>query len=159
MKNTLVAICALLFFAGCSSSQFALYRPKNSERQWNVTAKIDHFGNKITVAINDSVVVSDSPGLFSHSFEAKGTYQGNEVKFYAVYNDGFLGIGSGWEITIYVDNEMASKIQIVKLFKILLRNLTRRSSRRNERRPPALLKSNCRRASTLRMARKGLDVY
>ena len=112
MKKTLVVVCALIFLAGCGSSQFALYRPKNSEKQWNITASKNSFGNKISVAINDSIIVADSPSLFSHSFEAKGTYQGHVVKFYAVYNDGFLGIGAGWETTIYVDNEMASRFKL-----------------------------------------------
>ena len=112
MKKTLVAICALLFFAGCSSSQFALYRPKNSEKQWNITATKAPIGAKITIAVNDSVVIAESPGLLSRSFEAKGTYRGHEIKFYAVYNDGFLGIGAGWETTIFVDNEMASRFKL-----------------------------------------------
>ena len=79
----------LLFFAGCSSSQFALYRPKNSDTQWNITANKSFACGKISVVINDSVVVAESPGIFTYSFEAKGTYKGHEVKFYAVYNKAF----------------------------------------------------------------------
>ena len=112
MKKTFVAICALILFAGCSSSQFALYRPKNSEKQWNITASQAAIGNKITVAINDSVVIADSPGLFSQSFESKGTYQGHEIKMYSVHNNGFLGIGAGWETTVFIDNEMAARFKL-----------------------------------------------
>ena len=112
MNKTLLAICALVLLAGCTASQFSLYRPKNSERQWNITATKPPMSSKISIAVNDTVVVAESPALFSYSFEAKGMYQGHEVRFYAVYNNGFLGIGSGWETTVFIDNEMAARFKL-----------------------------------------------
>ena len=111
MRTTLFAFFALLYFAGCSSSQFALYRPKNSENQWNISVSKNAIG-KFTVSINDSIVIAESPGLISHTLEAKGTYQGHEIKLFAVYNSGFLGIGSGWETTIFIENEIATRFKL-----------------------------------------------
>jgi len=112
MKNRILQILACVFIVGCVASQYAMYRPQGSDEQWNITASRDAMSSTISVSINDSLIVEDYPALFSTSFEAKGKYQGKEVKYHAVYNNGFLGIGAGWETTIFVDNEMAARFRL-----------------------------------------------
>ena len=112
MNKNLLAICGLVLLAGCTASQFSFYTPENSRKKWNITATKPPLSDKISIAVNDSVVVAESPGLFTYSFEARGMYQGHIVRFYAVHNDGFLGIGAGWETTVFIDNEMAARFRL-----------------------------------------------
>jgi hypothetical protein len=112
MNKTLLAICALMLLAGCTASQFSLYTPENTGTKWNITATRPPLSDKITIAVNDSVVVEKAPGLFTYSFEARGMYQGHIVRVYAVHSEGFLGIGEGWETSVFVDNEMAARFRL-----------------------------------------------
>jgi len=80
---------------------------------WNVTAGKAPLSGTISIAINDSVVVADKPAAFANTIDAKGTYRGHEVHFFAVYNNGILGIfGAGWETTVLVDNELAARFTL-----------------------------------------------
>lgn len=111
--KTLLVICGLVLLAGCGASQMSSYTPKNFERQWNITASKSAITNMISIAINDSVVVADKPAAFANTIEAKGTYQGHEVHFFSVYNNGILGIfGAGWETTVLVDNDLAARFKL-----------------------------------------------
>jgi hypothetical protein len=113
MAKTVLALSCLLLLAGCATSQMASYTSKNSETQWNITASKSSVGSTISIAINDSVVVAEKPAPFSNTIEAKGTYQGHEVHFYSVYNNGILGLfGTGWETTVLVDNELAARFKL-----------------------------------------------
>jgi hypothetical protein len=112
MKKSLLAIGVLVVLAGCTASQFSLYTPENTGTKWNITASKPPLSDKITIAVNDSVVVEKAPGIFTYSFEARGMYQGHIVRFYAVHSEGFFGIGEGWETTVFVDNEMAARFRL-----------------------------------------------
>ena len=113
MNKTLLAICGLALLAGCTASQFSMYKPKNAEKQWNITASKAPITNKISISVNESVVVAEKPAAFANTIDAKGTYQGREVRFFAVYNNGILGIfGAGWETTVLVDNELAARFTL-----------------------------------------------
>jgi hypothetical protein len=113
MNKSLLAVCCLLFLAACTSSQFSMYAPKNSEKQWNITASKPALSPKISVAVNDSVVVVASIAAFSNTCDAKGMYRGHEVHCFAVYNNGIIfGIGAGWETTVLVDNELAARFKL-----------------------------------------------
>ena len=113
MNKTLLAICGLVLLAGCTESQFSMYKSKNSETQWNITASKAPITNTISIAINDSVVVADKPAPFANTIDAKGTYQGHEVHFFSTYNNGILGVfGAGWETTVLVDNELAARFTL-----------------------------------------------
>lgn len=113
MNKTLLAVCGLVLLAGCTASQFSPYKSKNSETQWNITASKAPIINKISIAINDSVVVAEKPGPFSNTIDAKGFYQGHEVHFFSVYNNGIMGIfGAGWETTVLVDNDLAARFKL-----------------------------------------------
>ena len=111
--KTLFAVCCLVVLAGCGASQMSSYASKNAEMQWNITATKSAVTNVISIAINDSVVVSDKPAAFANTIDAKGTYRGHEVHFFAVYNAGILGIfGTGWETTVLVDNDLAARFKL-----------------------------------------------
>jgi hypothetical protein len=113
MNKILPAACGLVLLAGCAASEIASYTMKNSDTQWNITGRKTSITNNISIAINDSVVVTDKPAAFSNTIEAKGTYRGHEVHFFSVYNNGILGIfGAGWETTVLVDNELAARFKL-----------------------------------------------
>ena len=113
MNKSLLAICGLVFLAGCTSSQFSQYKSKNTEIQWNITASKAPITNKISIAINDSVIVEEKPAPFANTIEAKVIYQGHEVHFFSVHNEGVLGIfGAGWETTVLIDNDLAARFKL-----------------------------------------------
>ena len=113
MNKTLVAICGIILLAGCTATQFSTYSPKNVDRQWKITGSKAPITSIISIAINDSVVVADKPAAFANTIDAKGTYQGHEVHFFATYNNGIMGIfGAGWETTVLVDNELAARFSL-----------------------------------------------
>ena len=113
MNKILLAICGLVLLAGCTASQFSPYKSKNSVTEWNITASKAPLSNRISIAINDSVVVADKPAPFANTIDAKGTYQGHEVHFFSVYNNGIMGIfGTGWETTVIVDNDLAARFKL-----------------------------------------------
>jgi hypothetical protein len=113
IRSAVLAVCGLALLAGCSASQFTLYKSKDSATQWNITGSKAPITNKISIAVNDSVVVADKPAAFSNTIDASGTYQGHDVHFFAVYNNGILGIfGAGWETTVLVDNELAARFKL-----------------------------------------------
>jgi hypothetical protein len=108
-----IAVCCLVLLAGCGASQMSSYASKNAEMQWNITASKTAITNTISIAVNDSVVVSNKPAAFANTIEGKGTYRGHEVVFFSVYNSGVLGIfGTGWETTVLVDNELAARFKL-----------------------------------------------
>ncbi len=113
-RNTLfTVICGLVLFVGCTSSQSSMYSSKNSEKEWNITASKTPITNWISIAVNDSVVAGDKPAAFSNTIEARGMYQGHDVHFFSVYNNGILGIfGAGWETTVLVDKELAARFKL-----------------------------------------------
>jgi hypothetical protein len=113
MNKFLIAICCIVLLAGCTASQLSSYQSKNSELQWNIKASKAPITNSISIAINDSVVVTEKPAAFANTIDAKGTYQGHEVHFFSTYNNGILGIfGAGWETTVLVDNELAARFSL-----------------------------------------------
>jgi hypothetical protein len=113
MNKILLAICGLALLAGCTASQYSSYKSKNSELQWNITASKAPVTSTISIAVNDSVVVASKPAPFANTIDAKGTYQGHEVRFFSTYNNGIFGIfGAGWETTVLVDNELAARFSL-----------------------------------------------
>jgi hypothetical protein len=111
--SSLLALCGLVLLTGCTASQFASYKTKNSETQWNITGSKAPITGKISIAINDSVVVTEKAAAFANTIDAKGTYRGHEVHFFSVYNNGIMGIfGAGWETTVLVDNELAARFTL-----------------------------------------------
>ena len=90
MNKTLLTICCIVLLAGCTATQFSTYTPKNVDRHWKITGSKAPITNKISIAINDSVVATDKPAAFANTIDAKGTYQGHEVHFFSTYNNGIL---------------------------------------------------------------------
>jgi hypothetical protein len=113
MNKTLLTICCIVLLTGCTASQFSTYTPKNDEKQWNITGIKAPLTNRISIVINDSIVVAEKPAAFANTIDAKGIYRGHEVHFFSTYNNGILGIfGAGWETTVLVDNELAARFSL-----------------------------------------------
>lgn len=112
-KLHVVAIIFALAIVGCTSSQFATYRPAGSnEANWEINV---YHSSGITenfkVVINDSTVIDEGANFFSGNLEAKGNYRGKDVKLIVTYSSGFLGIGSGYEAMVFISNELAGKFK------------------------------------------------
>ncbi len=113
MIKSLLVIAVLFVLTGCGSSQVSTYKAKTAATQWNITASKASITNVISIAIDDSVVVSGKPAPFANTIDARGTYQGHEVRFFSTYNSGILGIfGTGWETAVLVDNELAARFTL-----------------------------------------------
>ena len=82
IKLYTVAIIFALAIVGCTSSQFATYRPAGStEANWEINVyRTSGVTNNFKVVINDSTVIDKNTGLFSGSLEEKGSYKGKDVK-------------------------------------------------------------------------------
>jgi hypothetical protein len=97
----------------CTSTQFATYRPAGSnEANWQInvlhtSGVTQHF----KVVINDFTVIDEGANVFTGSLEEKGKYRGKEVKLIVTYSSGFLGIGSGYEAMVFINNELAAKFK------------------------------------------------
>jgi hypothetical protein len=109
--KTFAAVLVCLIVAGCASSSNLTFRPKgSSEDAWRiVTTKT---GNGVKVMVNDSLVVDESLGIFARSGDFSGKYLGHNVTVHFIYDNGFLGIGAGWETTVYIDGELAGRSKL-----------------------------------------------
>ena len=94
-RALIVATATLL--TACSSTQFTLYKPSESEPGWRVTVVKEPIG-KFVCSINDSVVVEESFRGFSNNFEKDGSYRGKKVKM-GGYRTAHTSTGSGGQIT------------------------------------------------------------
>ncbi|MGD0591622.1 MAG: hypothetical protein ABSA44_12635 [Bacteroidota bacterium] len=110
MKHLLFLL--VFFLVGCSSSEFATYRPAGSnEANWQIYVNKSAITNNFTVTINDSLVIDKSANIFTGNLEALSKYQGKEIKLLVTYTSGFLGIGAGYEAMVFVNNELACKFK------------------------------------------------
>ncbi|MGD1046026.1 MAG: hypothetical protein ABR936_12000 [Bacteroidota bacterium] len=101
----------LITLSGCSSSQFATYRPINSEgSQWQIYVN-KSFANNFTVTINDSTVIDKGMPPFTYSIDVKSNYKGKEIRLVVNFSPGFFGIGSGYETMVFINNEMVGKFK------------------------------------------------
>lgn len=109
--RTLLAALVCVMFVGCASSSNLTFRPKGStEDSWRiVTTKT---GNGVKVTVNEAVVIDESLGIFSHSGDFTGKYKEHTVTLHLVYDNGFLGIGAGWESTVFIDGELAGRAKL-----------------------------------------------
>lgn len=107
----LAAVLVCLIFAGCASSSNLTFRPKgSSEDSWRiVTTKT---GNGVKVTVNETLVIDESLGIFSRSADFSGKFKEHNVTVHLMYDSGFLGIGAGWETTVYVDGELAGRSKL-----------------------------------------------
>jgi hypothetical protein len=109
MKQLIVFAILASVIIGCSSSNFASYRPPGStESPWRVTAEKNAL-NQISVSINDSLVVKGGINIFGSSEELKGTYRGHNVVAMLTKVQKFLS--SGIQCVVLIDGEMVSKFE------------------------------------------------
>jgi hypothetical protein len=108
-----IAILFALVLAGCTSSQFATYRPAGStEPSWQINVfHTSGVTQNFKVVINDSTVIDDNANFFSGEAEAKSTYRGKEIKLLVTYSHGFLGIGEKFTALVFISNELAGKFE------------------------------------------------
>jgi hypothetical protein len=62
--------------------------------------------------INGTVVVEKNVSPTTNSLATRTEYQGQEIILVATYTSGFLGIGTGHEVHVFVNNELAAKLKI-----------------------------------------------
>ena len=109
MKPFLLLLSVL--FIACASSSSLSFRPKGStDSSWDI--KATKGPGSILVLINGTTVIDESIGILARSGDYSGTYQNKKVNVHLIYDNGFLGIGSGWETTVYVDGEIAGRFKL-----------------------------------------------
>ena len=109
MKHLIIVILFAIAIIGCSSANFATYRPPGStETAWKITAEKNAI-NQISVSINDSLVVKGGINVFGSSEELKGTYRGHNVVAMLTKVQKFLS--SGIQCVVLIDGEMVSKFE------------------------------------------------
>lgn len=118
MKRFAVRILPLivLFLASCSTSQFTLYKPTEGEASWRVSVDKKAITNKFVCTINDSVVVEESFGFFSNTFEKDGQFQGKSVKMSGFKkvstvhgSNGATETEESYQIRVFIDGKEVSK--------------------------------------------------
>lgn len=103
----------LLFLVSCSSYQLTFYKPTENNSPWKVTVEQKSiFPNNFICKINDTVVIEESFGLFSKSFEKDGQFQGKRVimsgykKSHAVYiGKGDSSTEESYQIRVFIDGK------------------------------------------------------
>jgi hypothetical protein len=105
-----IVIVSSILIAACSSSQVLTYRPAGSnEKMWDIRIEKSSIMDQFEVIINDSTVIEETPNMFTNSLDVKSLYRGKEVKLLVNYSTGCLGIGSGYNAILFIDNEMAGQ--------------------------------------------------
>jgi hypothetical protein len=106
-------VIPIILFLGCSSTQMISYRPAgSSEAGWQITVQRSASGNTFQLMINGTVVVEKNVSPTTNSLATRTEYQGQEIILVATYTSGFLGIGTGHEVHVFVNNELAAKLKI-----------------------------------------------
>lgn len=109
----MLAVIILIAVVGCSTSQLVTYRPSGSnETIWQITVKKSAGGATFQLLINGSAVIEKATSPATNSLAARADYQGHEVILVVTYTSGFLGIGTGHEAHVFIDNELAAKVKI-----------------------------------------------
>ena len=109
----MIAMLVLIAFVGCSSSQLVTYRPSGStEISWQITVKKSAGGSTFQLMINGATVIEKATSLATNSLAARADFQGHEVILVVTYSSGFLGIGTGHEAHVFIDNELAAKLKL-----------------------------------------------
>ncbi len=104
-------ICVL--FIGCSSTQIVSYRPSGStETPWQITVHKSAGGNTFQLFVDDSLVIEKAVSPKTNSLAVRTEYRSHEVILVATYTSGFLGLGTGHEVHVFVNNDLAAKLKI-----------------------------------------------
>jgi hypothetical protein len=112
MKH-LLAVIALITAFGCATSQLVTYRPSgSSETSWQIMVNKSAGGATFQLTINGAAVIEKSTSPVTNSLAARADYQGHEVILVVTYSSGILGIGTGHEAHVFIDNELAAKLKL-----------------------------------------------
>lgn len=113
--RALIAATATLLTA-CSSTQFTLYKPSESEPAWRITVVKEPITDHFVCSINDSVVVEESFSLFGNNFEKDGSYRGKKVKLggyrtahTGIDSEGHITVSHTYQIRVFIDDREIGK--------------------------------------------------
>lgn len=110
MRNFLFVY--VLFFIGlvaCSSSQELTYRPLNSSDLWNIRIEFGTYSEQFEVYVNEEMIFEETPNMFTSTIDEKTLYKNYQFRLLVNYSSGFLGIGEGYEVLLFCDNELITK--------------------------------------------------
>jgi hypothetical protein len=109
-------LIVIVLLAGCTSTQFTMYKPSDSAPGWRITVDKKPIGEVFLCSINDSLVIEESFGLFSNNFEKDGTYSGKPVKmsgFRTTHSTtdskGAVTTTSTYQIRVFIDEREVGK--------------------------------------------------
>jgi hypothetical protein len=106
-------VLASMFLMGCASTQLVSYRPSgSSDAGWQITVNKSASGNTFQLIINDTLVIEKSVSPTTNSLATRTEYRGQEIILVATYTSGFLGIGTGHEVHVFINNELAAKLKL-----------------------------------------------
>jgi hypothetical protein len=98
---------------GCTATQLVTYRPAGStETSWQIAVNKSASGNTFRLLIDEKLVIEKNTSPVTNSLAARGDYQGSEVIMVVTYNSGFLGIGSGHDVQVFINSELAAKLKL-----------------------------------------------
>ena len=70
----------MFILSSCASAPSQLYRPANyNGSPWNISGEMNHFTNRITIKINNNVVIDGTLSFLSGDGEFFGYYEGKQV--------------------------------------------------------------------------------
>ena len=105
-----------LFLVSCSSSQFTFYKPDRNDAAWKAIVEQKAIPTNFVCKINDTVVVEESFGFFSNSFEKDGQFHGKTVimsgfkKAHTVYKGkGDSTTEESYQIRVFIEGEEVEK--------------------------------------------------
>jgi len=104
----------VLFFIGlvaCSTSQELTYRPVNNPDLWNIRIEQGTLSGQFEVYVDDEMILEESPNMFTKSIDEKATYKGQIFRLIVNHSSGFLGIGGGYEVILFCNNEIVTKLK------------------------------------------------
>jgi hypothetical protein len=58
------------------------------------------------------LVIDKNASVTTNSLAARAQYRGQEVILLVTYSPGLLGIGSGHEAFVFINNELAGKVKL-----------------------------------------------
>ena len=99
----------MFILSSCASAPSQLYRPANyNGSPWNISGEMNHFTNRITIKINNNVVIDGTLSFLSGDGEFFGYYESKQVTASCM-----TSMGSFSEKTncfVFVDGEKAATL-------------------------------------------------
>ena len=109
MKYFLLSL--LFVVGGCSTPPtITTYQPHGStEPPWRIVANKSHYGDRVDVTLNDSLVCVTDVAMMGNSDESKGVYGGHKVL--CTLQRTTWWFGNGLQCIVTIDGELAGKFE------------------------------------------------